>query len=65
MNKCGSRVSDEVTRRKTCGAAYAKAKAALDRVTGATLDANHISGDEAMRGEVIAPPKPFPAAGTP
>jgi outer membrane protein len=40
--------------------AYAKAKAALDRVIGATLDNNHISVDEALRGEVAAPPKPFP-----
>ncbi len=45
--------------------AYAKAKAALDRVTGATLDTNHISVDEALRGEVAAPPKPFPATATP
>jgi outer membrane protein len=45
--------------------AYAKAKAALDRVIGATLETNHISVDEALRGEVATPPQPLPAAKTP
>ncbi len=38
--------------------AYAKAKAALDRVTGLTLETNHVSLAEALQGEVAAPPKP-------
>ncbi len=45
--------------------AYAKAKAALDRATGATLDTNHISVDEALRGEVAVPPSPLPVSQTP
>lgn len=42
--------------------AYAKAKTALDRVLGETLENNHISMAEALTGEVSAPPTPLPAA---
>jgi outer membrane protein len=41
--------------------AYAKARAALDRAIGATLQNNHISVDDAYRGEVAHPPSALPA----
>jgi len=41
-------------------AAYAKSKVELERVTGQTLDANHISLTEAFSGVVSRPPSPLP-----
>jgi outer membrane protein TolC len=40
--------------------AYIKAKIALQRATGATLDQNHVAIDEAYRGEVKRPPSALP-----
>jgi outer membrane protein len=40
--------------------AYAKAKTALDRVLGTTLENNHISLTEALSGEISAQPTPLP-----
>jgi len=45
-------------------AAYAKSKVELDRVTGQTLNDNHISLAEAFQGVVKAPPSPLPAEGS-
>ena len=39
---------------------YAKARAALDRALGRTLDANNISLDEAEKGVITRPPSPIP-----
>jgi outer membrane protein TolC len=41
---------------------YFKAKAALDRAIGASLERNNISIDEAYHGKVSRPPTPPPAA---
>jgi outer membrane protein TolC len=41
--------------------AYIKAKLALERATGATLDSHHVAIDEAYRGSVTRPPDPLPA----
>jgi outer membrane protein TolC len=39
--------------------AYAKAKVALDRATASTLDANHVSIQEAENGHVSRPSAPI------
>ena len=41
--------------------AYIKAKIALQRATGAVLDAHHVAIDEAYRGSVARPPHALPA----
>jgi len=41
--------------------AYIKAKIALQRATGAVLDAHHVAIDEAYRGSVARPPQALPA----
>ena len=38
---------------------YVKAKTALERATGMTLENHHISMDDAIRGEVSRPPAPI------
>src|SRR5713101_1860742 len=43
--------------------AYIKAKIALQRATGTTLDENHVAIDEAYRGNVTRPPGALPEAG--
>jgi outer membrane protein len=43
-------------------AAYAKSKVELDRVTGQTLNDNHISLAEAYRGQVSRPPSAVPGS---
>jgi outer membrane protein TolC len=40
--------------------AYAKARIALDRALGRTLDVNHVSLTEAYRGQVSRLPQPIP-----
>jgi outer membrane protein TolC len=40
---------------------YFKARAALDRALGASLEVNKISFDEAYRGQLSRPPAPLPA----
>jgi outer membrane protein TolC len=40
---------------------YVKARNALERATGETLDNNHVSLDDAYRGQVSRPPDPIPA----
>jgi outer membrane protein TolC len=40
---------------------FVKAKVDLDQVTGQTLEAFHISIDEAREGRMAAPPSPLPA----
>ncbi len=40
--------------------AYIKAKIALQRATGSTMEANHIAIDEAYRGDVKRPPSALP-----
>jgi outer membrane protein TolC len=40
--------------------AYIKAKIALQRATGTTLDQHHVAIDEAYRGEVKRPPSALP-----
>ena len=40
--------------------AYAKARIALERATGSTLDVNQVSIDEAIRGRVSRPPAVLP-----
>ncbi len=42
--------------------AYVKARNTLDRAIGATLDINHVSIDEAYRGQASRPPDATPAA---
>jgi outer membrane protein TolC len=41
--------------------AYIKAKLALERATGATLDSHHVAIDEAYRGSVTRPSRALPA----
>jgi outer membrane protein TolC len=43
---------------------YIKALEALRRATGATLQSQGISGDEAYRGQIARPPSPLPPPGT-
>jgi outer membrane protein TolC len=45
--------------------AYGKARVALDRAIGATLQNHHISVDDAYRGEVAHPPSALPAPALP
>jgi outer membrane protein len=40
--------------------AYIKAKIALERATGATLESHHVAIDDAYRGSVTRPPNPLP-----
>ena len=40
--------------------AYSRAKNALDQATGATLEVNNISFEEARRGQVARPPSSLP-----
>jgi outer membrane protein len=40
---------------------YSHARIAYDQALGKTLDVNHISLDEAVKGRVSAPPSPIPA----
>jgi outer membrane protein len=42
--------------------AYIKAKLALERATGTTLDSHHVAIDEAYRGSVTRPPSALPGA---
>jgi outer membrane protein len=42
--------------------AYIKARIALQRATGTTLDAHHVAIDEAYRGDVKRPPSALPPA---
>jgi outer membrane protein TolC len=39
---------------------YSRAKNSLDQATGATLDVNNISFEEARKGQVSRPPNPPP-----
>ncbi|MCS7025053.1 MAG: TolC family protein [Bryobacteraceae bacterium] len=41
-------------------ASYARARVALDQALGATLEVNHISIEEARKGQVSRPPSPLP-----
>jgi outer membrane protein len=40
---------------------YSHARIAYDQALGKTLDVNHVSMDEAIKGRVTAPPSPIPA----
>jgi len=40
---------------------YIKARTALDRATGMTLENNNVILDEAFRGQIVRPPSPLPA----
>jgi len=43
--------------------AYIKAKIALERAVGATLESHHVTIDEACRGAVARQPDPLPGSG--